>query len=99
MPKAIGIIAGSIWTIGLMMAALWLWQNAAVLAPGADRVDSFYAIRCAAVAAGSAAQAVLLATVVFQLYRPDWISLSLGGVAAVGFTVGLIGAVAMAASA
>ena len=61
---------GSVVGAALMVACLWVWQQAPHLAAEADRPDVvMWAARSAAVAAGALAQTVLLVLVVGNLYR------------------------------
>jgi hypothetical protein len=89
---------GAIWAVGLMIAALWLWQNAGSFSP--DRAGaSEYAMKCSALAAGAAAQLVAISVVAAQLYRRDVLSGAIRAAAAVVFTLSLVAAIAFAAAA
>jgi hypothetical protein len=99
MHRAVAIVFGSIWAVGLMVAAMWLWQNAASLAVENDHDSiSEWSIRFAAVAAGAAAQLITLAVVNRQIYRRDLPSNLLRAAAALVFTVALISSIVLAAA-
>jgi hypothetical protein len=68
------ITLGGLWTIGLIVLALWGWQqaDAIVRAVGWEkRAIGVWAVRSTSIALVSAAEAVLLALVVERVYRPD----------------------------
>ena len=85
-------------TMGLMMTALWAWQNAPLLVEEWTRPDiATYAVRCAAVALAAAAQVVVLVFVVGRAFSPgraDWAAgllaatvCGISGVSAVALTL------------
>jgi putative Ca2+/H+ antiporter (TMEM165/GDT1 family) len=79
-----------------MVACLWLWQKAPVLAEVGDRSDVVvWAVRSAAVAAGALAQTVLLVVVVGNLYRARVPDRVLQVVTASLFAASLISAIAL----
>jgi hypothetical protein len=86
--------------IGLMWLALWVWNQGTLLAIESGKpLLVLWSARCAAIAAGCVAQAVLLGVVVGSLYPPRSgrtvlavSALALGGVALLGAAVlGLAG--------
>ena len=97
--RRLGVVFGTVWTVVLMVAALWAWQNAGRLVEGVDperfRAAS-WAVRSGAVAAAAAAQVVLLTFVVGAVYRRrDRVSDLLRWGAAGVCTVAIVGAVAL----
>lgn len=89
------VLVGSVWAIGMMMAAMGAWQSADDIASGASRPDlAIWAVRCGAIGVAAAAQVVVL-TVVRKSGR-DLFADVLRASAAVVFTLGLIGAVVLA---
>ncbi len=60
---------GTLVGAALMVACLWLWQQAPHLAWEADRPEMLWAVRSAAVAAGALGQTIVLVLVVGNLYR------------------------------
>jgi len=89
------VFIGSIWAVGMIMAAIGAWQSAEDIASGASRPDlAIWAVRCGAIGVAAAAQVVVL-TVVRKSGR-DLFGDVLRASAAVVFTLGLVGAVALA---
>jgi hypothetical protein len=79
-----------LFSLGLVVGGLWLWQQAPVLASDASRPDvAGWAIRSGAVAAVAAAQALLSFFVISSLFRRDFFT------SAVRFTAGLVGGAAI----
>ncbi len=77
-------------SLGLVIAGLWLWQHASVLASDASRPDvAGWAVRCAAVAAIAGAQAMLSLFVVTAFFERDFFT------SAIRFTAGLVGGAAV----
>ncbi len=78
-----------LFSLGLIVGGLWLWQHAGLLASNASRPDvAGWAIRSGAVAAIAAAQALLSFFVVAAVFPRDWFT------SAVRFTAGLVGGAA-----
>src|SRR5688500_10447025 len=90
------IMLGVVATMGMMLAALWGWQNAARVTAEWSRPDiATYAVRCAAIAVGAAAQLVLLYFVVGRAFAPGRADRVAGALAAGVCAVCLISAVAL----
>ncbi len=88
--------AGSIVGAALMVACLWVWQQAPHLAVDADRPDVvLWAVRSAAVAAGALAQTVLLVLVVGNLYQTKLSDRVLQVLTASLFAASLVSAIAL----
>jgi hypothetical protein len=74
MNRQAGILLGGIGTIGLIVLALWGWHRADAIVAGVGwekRSIGVWAVRCAAIALISGAEALLLTAVVERVYRPD----------------------------
>ena len=70
--RAATTFTGAAAAVGLMVLGLWAWQHAAEVAVGAGSSRPYvakWAVRSAAVAAASAAQAVLMIGVVGRVYE------------------------------
>ncbi|HEV7298012.1 MAG TPA: hypothetical protein VGN72_01510 [Tepidisphaeraceae bacterium] len=90
------IVLGAMATVGLMMTALWGWQNASVLVSEWSRPDiATYAVRCAAVALAAAAQLVVLLCVVGRAFSPGRADTVAGVLAAAVCGVSGVSAVAL----
>jgi hypothetical protein len=90
------IIFGTFWTIALMTAALWGWQNAGRLTIEWSRPDvAVYGVRCAAVAVAALAQVILVAFVVRRAYRPAVVDAVAGLAAVAVLVVAAVSAVAL----
>ncbi len=77
-------------SLGLIVAGLWLWQHAAIIASDASRPDvAGWAVRSGAVAAVAAAQALLSLFVVVAFFQRDAFTI------AVRFTAGFVGGAAI----
>ena len=95
----ISVVSGGAAAVLLMFLALWAWQHSAELASDGGAARPYvakWAVRSAAVAAGAAAQAVVLVAVVGRVYRrqgalDDVLRLS----AVVVFLVALVSAAAL----
>ena len=93
---------GGVAAVGLVVLALWAWQNAAEVAQrwGATRpYAAKLAVRSAAVAVAAAAQVVLLTGVIGRLYPRQVFDDVLRLCAALVAAVALVGAVALALAA
>jgi len=68
--RAVSVVGGAALSVALMVLGLWAWLHAAELATEArEPYAAKWAVKSAALAAGAAAQAVLLVMVVGRLYR------------------------------
>jgi hypothetical protein len=70
--RAIGLVGSGLASVVLLMVSLWAWQHAAEVASDGGAARPYvatWAVRSAAIAAGAAAQAVLLIAVVGRVYR------------------------------
>jgi hypothetical protein len=69
--RAVALVGGAVASVVLVVVALWAWQHAAEVAGDSAAARPYvatWAVRSAAVAAGAAAQAVLLFAVVGRVY-------------------------------
>ena len=97
--RAVSLFGGAVASVVLLVVGLWAWQHAAEVASDGGAARPYvaaWAVRSAAVAAGAAAQAVLLIAVVGRVYRregalEDVLRLS----AVLVFVVALVSAVAL----
>jgi hypothetical protein len=95
--RRISMVFAAVCAAGLMVSALWAWQQGPHLSIDADRPEVvLWAVRTAAVAAGALAQALLLFLVIGQLYRARGLDVLLRVLTAAVFTVALVSAVALA---
>lgn len=96
MRSRISMLVGTLLGVGLMVAAMWVWQRGPHLAFDATRPDiTLWAIRSAAVAAVALAQTMMLVLVVGNLYRARMLDAVLRAATTAVFLVALISAVAL----
>ena len=99
MRTAFTVISGGVLTVGLVLLALWGWQQAGLLADlwGATRPGvAALAVRSAAVAAAAAAQIILLTLVVGRFYPRQTLDEVLRLSAGLVATVALVSTIALA---
>ncbi|HYE18056.1 MAG TPA: hypothetical protein VEA69_06410 [Tepidisphaeraceae bacterium] len=71
MERKLLIGIGVVWTVGLVMAGLWMWQHSAAVVARAGWENASigaWAVRCMAVALVAAGQGVVVALVVDRVY-------------------------------
>jgi hypothetical protein len=96
MASKVLILLGILISVGLLLIALWAWQQAPHLAFNEDRPDVvMWAVRTAAIAAGALAQTVLLVLVVGNIYRTRAVDVLLRVLTAGVFAVSLVSAIAL----
>ena len=88
--RTVSIAVGGVVAVALVVAGLWAWGDAAEIVDGARQPYSAkWAVRCGAVAAVAAAQALLSFFLIAAVFRRDFFT------SAVRFTAGLVGGAAL----
>jgi hypothetical protein len=98
MAKRIATIIGGLLALALLVAALWGWRHDGQVARGLGARNVAvvgWSVRCAAVAVGAVAEAVLGLVVIGNLWRRDGFSSALGLLAALVFMLSAVSAVAL----
>jgi hypothetical protein len=90
------MILGGALSVGLLVAALWVWQHAGDVVADAARPEvALWAVRSAAVAGAAVAQVIGLTFVVGALYDRDRFGDVLRGAAAVMSGIATVSAIAL----
>ena len=96
MAARFSIVCGSIFTVVLMVTAMWTWQQGPHWAIDAERPEIYlWAVRSAAIAGVGLAQTILLWFVVGAVYRTRMIDIALRIFTGSIFLVALIAAVVL----
>jgi hypothetical protein len=94
--KGLSVALGSTAAMALVMAALWIWQNAASLVGECSSPSvALWAVRCATAALAAGAQLVLLTFVVAQVYGRDLLVDLLRVLVGLGCSIALVSAIAL----
>ncbi len=98
MNRTVTLAFGSFWTLGLLVVALWTWQNAKTIVtmwePARPDVAA-WAIGSLAIGLACTAQVVLVTFVVGVIHRHDWFIRSFRLLSAAGLTAALVSAAAL----